>query len=164
MRCARQALRTICRGGIVLGAVVGMMHADSVFAHVETGGATSRPQAARAHTPLQVNQTAQIDGLDPGRPAQTLAGTFDNRNPAPVRVATVRVSIDSVSKAPGAAEGPCDAGDFTLGHRTMRVGADVPRGRGTGAWSGATIAFANRAGVDQNACMGAAVTLRYTVA
>jgi hypothetical protein len=147
----------------VLGAVVGMMHADSVFAYVETGGATSGPQVVRAHVPLQVDQTSRLDGLGPGRPARTLAGTFDNRNPAPVRVATVRVSIDAVTKAPGAAEGSCDAGDFTLGHRTMRVDADVPRGRGTGAWSGATIAFADRAGVDQSACMGAAVTLRYTV-
>ena len=68
-----------------------------------------------------------------------------------------------MSKAPGAAAGTCDAGDFTLAHRTMTVGADVPSGAGTGAWTGATIAFNNKPGVDQNACQGATVKLRYTI-
>ena len=38
---ARSSLQAIIRGGIVLGAIVGMMQADAVFAYVQTGGAGS---------------------------------------------------------------------------------------------------------------------------
>ena len=69
-----------------------------------------------------------------------------------------------MDKAPAAAAGTCDASDFDLSRRTMPVHADVPAGTGTGHWSGATIAFHNKPGVNQNACMGAKVTLRYTTA
>jgi hypothetical protein len=72
------------------------------------------------------------------------------------------VSIASVSKARDAAAGTCDSSDFTLAHSAITVGADVPSGRRTGAWSGATIEFNNKPGVDQNSCMGAAVKLHYS--
>ena len=161
---ARRTLKAICRSGIVLGAVIGMMHADSVLAYVGTGSAgAGSGQVAVARTPLRVNQTAALQAVAPGRPAQTLSGDFDNRNAGPVRVGTVTASIAAVTKAPGAAAGTCDAGDFTLARRAMRVGADVPEGHGTGAWAGATIQFHDKPGVDQNACMGATVKLRYTI-
>ena len=117
---------------------------------------------AAKQTPLRVNQTATLAAVAPGRPAQTLSGDFDNRNAGPVHVATVRVSIAAVSKAPRAAAGTCDSSDFTLAHSAVKVGADVPSGRRAGAWSGATIAFNEKPGVDQNSCMGATVRLGYT--
>jgi hypothetical protein len=164
MHRSRPLLRLISRAGIVLGVVAGMAHADAVSAYMRTGG-TSTQQVARTHarTALGVNQTTRLTGLAPGQPAQTLGGDFDNRNGAPVHVATVSVSIASVAKAPGAAAGTCDASDFALAHRLMTVRADVPSGRGTGAWSGATLSFRNKPGANQNACMGAAVKLRYTL-
>jgi hypothetical protein len=158
----RSSLKAIVRGGIVLGAVVGMMQADAVFAYVQTGG-VGTGQVAVAHTPLRVNQDTDMQPVGPGQRAQTLGGDFDNRNARAIHVGTVRASIGSVSKAPGAAAGTCDASDFTLADRTMTVGADVPSGAGTGAWTGATIEFNNRPGVDQNACQGATVKLRYTI-
>ena len=159
---SRSSLKAIVRGGIVLGAVVGMMQADAVFAYVQTGGAGTG-QVAVAHTPLRVNQDTDLQPMGPGQAAQTLSGDFDNRNASAVHVGTVRASIGAVTKAPGAAAGTCDAGDFTLSHRTMTVGADVPSGAGIGTWTGATIAFDNQPGVDQNACQGATVKLRYTI-
>lgn len=162
MRRAHSSLKAIVRGGIVLGAVVGMMQADAVFAYVQTGG-TGTGQVAETHAPLRVNQDTSLAPLAPGQPAQTLSGDFDNRNSRAIHVGTVRASIAAVSKAPGAAAGTCDAGDFTLANRTMTVGANVPSGPGTGAWSGATIAFDNKQGVDQNACQGATVKMRYTI-
>ena len=54
------------------------------------------------------------------------------------------------------------ASDFTLKHRTIAVAADVPSGRQTGSWTGGTVAFNNKPGIDQNACQGATVKLRYT--
>ena len=159
---ARSSLKAIIRGGIVLGAIVGMMQADAVFAYVQTGGAGSG-EVAVSHTPLRVNQDTDMQPVAPGQPAQTLSGDFDNRNARAVHVGTVRASIGAVTKAADAAAGTCDASDFTLADGTMTVGADVPSGAGTGAWTGATIAFRNKPGVDQNACQGATVKLSYTI-
>jgi hypothetical protein len=153
-------LKTICRGALFLGLLVGSTHADVAAAYWQSGGTTTGD--AVVTTPLRVNQTADLVPAAPGTPAQTLSGTFDNRNGQPVHVSTVVVSIASVGKAPGAAPGTCDASDFTLTHRAITVAADVPSGRGTGAWRGGSIAFHNKPGVDQNACQGATVKLGYT--
>jgi hypothetical protein len=155
-RIAKTAFRTV----LFLGLLLGASHVDVAAAYLQSGGtSTGSVQVTR---PLGVIQTAHLASVGPGTPAQTLSGTFDNRNGEPVRVATVRVSIAKVIKAPGAAAGTCDASDFTLTHRTIAVGADVPDGRGTGSWTGGRFAFHNKPGVNQNACQGATVKLRYT--
>jgi hypothetical protein len=159
---ARSSLKAIIRGGVVLGAIVGMMQADAVFAFVQTGGAGSG-EVAVSHTQLRVNLDTDMRPVSPGQPAQTLSGDFDNRNARAIHVGAVRASIGAVTKAADAAAGTCDASDFTLADRTMTVGADVPSGAGAGAWSGATIEFRDKPGVDQNACQGATVKLSYTI-
>jgi hypothetical protein len=161
----RSLAKVLCRGALFLGLLIGMMHTDVALAYWNTGGTgTGTAKVAQSYKPLRINQTAQLAPVASGQAAQTLSGDFDNLNGDAVPVKTVRVSIAAVAKAPGAAAGTCDAGDFTLGHRVMTVGADVPSGRQTGRWSGATIAFNNKPGVNQNGCMGATVKLGYTTA
>jgi hypothetical protein len=160
MSGSKSIVRTICRGTLFLGLLVGSTHADVAAAFWQSGG--TKTGEAQVTKPLSVNQTADLGPVSPGVPAQTLGGTFDNINGRPVRVSTVRVSIAKVLKAPGAAAGRCDATDFVLEHRTIAVNADVPSGRGTGRWTGGTVAFNNKPGIDQNACQGATVKLRYT--
>ena len=63
---ARSSLKAILRGGIVLGAIVGMMQADAVFAYVQTGG-VGTGQVAVAHTPLRVNQDTDMQPVGPGQ-------------------------------------------------------------------------------------------------
>jgi hypothetical protein len=154
--------KTICRAALFIGLLVGSTHADIATAYWQSGG-TSTGDAHLAQ-PLTVNQTADLGPVNPGAPAQTLSGTFDNRNGHAIHVASIRVSIAKVIKARGAAAGSCDASDFTLTQRTIAVAADVPDGRGTGNWSGGAVAFNNKPGIDQNACQGATVKLRYTIA
>jgi hypothetical protein len=154
--------KTICRGALFLALLVASSHVDVAAAYWQSGG-TSTGDAYVAH-PLSVIQTADLGSVSPGTPAQTLSGTFDNRNGRAVHVSSIRVSIAKVIKARGAAAGSCDASDFKLTHRTIDVAADVPAGRGTGSWSGGTVAFNNKPGIDQNACQGATVKLRYTTA
>ena len=151
--------RTICRGALFLGLLVGSTQADVAAAYWQSGGTAGDAQVIK---PLSVNQTADLTSVSPGVPAQTLSGTFENLNGQPVHVKTVRVSIAKVMKASRAAAGTCDATDFKLQHRTIAVDADVPSGRGTGSWTGGTVAFNNKPGVDQNACQGATVKLGYT--
>jgi hypothetical protein len=163
MSARHPILKVLSRGALFVALLVGTTHTDVALAYWNTGGTgIGTAQVAEAHKPLQVNQTAQLAAVAPGQPVQTLSGDFDNRNADAVPVRTVRVSIASVDEAPGAEAGTCDASDFNLSHRTMTVHSDVPSGNGTGRWSGATIAFNNKPGVDQNPCMGAKVTLRYT--
>lgn len=160
MSGTKSIAKTICRGTLFLGLLVGSTHADVAAAYWQSGGtATGEAQVIK---PLSVNQTADLASVSPGVPAQTLSGTFENLNGQPVHVSTVRVSIAKVTKAAGAAAGRCDSSDFTLEHRTIAVDADVPSGRGTGSWTGGTVAFNNKPGVDQNACQGATVKLGYT--
>jgi hypothetical protein len=162
MSGTKSILKTVCRGTLFLGLLFGSTHADVAAAYWQSGGtATGEAQLIK---PLSVNQTADLASVSPGVPAQTLSGTFNNLNGQPVHVRTVRVSIAAVTKAPGAAAGRCDASDFQLAHRTITVAADVPSGRGTGSWTGGTVAFNNKPGVDQNACQGATVKLGYTTA
>jgi hypothetical protein len=158
-------VKVISRGVLFVALLVGTTHTDVALAYWNSGGTgTGTAQVAEGHKALRVNQTAQLAAVAPGQPVQTLSGDFDNRNAGAVPVRTVNVSVASVDKAPAASAGTCDATDFDLSQRTMPVHSDVPAGNGTGHWSGATIAFHNKPGVNQNACMGAKVTLRYTTA
>jgi len=159
MSGTKSITKTLCRGALFLGLLAGSTHADVAAAYFQSGGTSTGD--AQVSKPLSVNQ-AGLAAVSPGAPAQTLSGTFDNINGHAVHVATLRVSIAKVIKAPGAAAGSCDASDFKLTHRTIAVNADVPSGHGTGSWTGGSVAFNNKPGVDQNACQGATVKLGYT--
>ncbi len=75
-------------------------------------------------------------------------------------VASVTASISSVTDANGDPI-DCDSSDYTLAGAVMTVGVEIPSGNAQGAWSGATLAFNNKAS-DQDACKGAVVHLAYS--
>jgi hypothetical protein len=152
------------RGLLVLGVVVTLAVAGAALAFWTGGGSGSGSGAAAgAQTPLTANQTTVLTPMYPGDSAQTISGNFDNPNAGPIHVGTVTVSIDSVTKAVGAPAGTCDATDFTLANTAMNVNAEVPAGSGTGAFTGATIRFNDKA-TSQDACKGATVSLAYVIA
>lgn len=123
-----------------------------------TGSATTGTNAA-----ITAVQTSTVTGLVPGGAPQTLAGNFNNGNTSPTWVTSVTASISSVTKAVGAPSGTCDATDYTLTGATMAVGAEIASGTGKGAWTGATIAFNDKASTLQDGCKGATVNLTYTI-
>lgn len=110
---------------------------------------------------VTVNQTTTITDLAPGVAPQALSGDFSNPNDGPVYITSVTASISSVVKAAGAPAGTCDATDYTLADATMPVAAEVAPGDAQGSWTGATIAFNNKATTNQDACKGATVNLAY---
>jgi hypothetical protein len=142
-------------GGLVLVGGV-------AFAYWTQGGTGSGSASTGGTTPITVNQKSSIAGLAPGVGPKTLSGDFDNPNSGPVYVTSVTASISSVVKAAGAPAGTCDATDYTLSNATMAVGAEVPAGTAQGSWTGATLEFNNKSGVNQDACKGATVNLAYT--
>jgi hypothetical protein len=147
---------------MVAGAALLVAGSGVAYAFWTAGGTGGGTATAGQSTGITVNQSTVVAPMAPGVAAQTLSGTFTNTNTAPVYVATVTASITSVTKAVGAAAGPCTAGDYTLADAAMTVNAQVPVGTG-GAWTGASIAFANDVAANQDGCQGATVNLTYTV-
>jgi hypothetical protein len=133
----------------------------AAFAWWTAGGSGTGSATTGNVSALTVVQTSTISGLAPGLQAQTLSGNFNNPNSGPVYVASVTASIASVTDAGGNAITGCDATDYTLASATMTVGAEVSSGNAKGAWTGATLAFNNKAS-NQDACKAAVVHLAYS--
>lgn len=147
----------------VITAVLMLVGGGIAFAYwTQGGGGTGTAATGTTTDDLVVNQTSVVTDLRPGATAQTLSGDFDNSNNEPVYVYSVTAAIDSVTKAVGAPAGTCDATDYTLADTVMVVDAQIPSGTAQGAWTGATIAFNNKA-TNQDACKGATVNLAYTI-
>lgn len=134
----------------------------ATYAYWTAGGSGSGSASTGTSTGVTAVQTSVVSGLAPGGTAQTLTGNFTNTNTGPVWVTSVVASIASVTKAGGAPTGTCDSTDYTLSNATMTVNAQVPAGTAQGAWTGATLAFNNKATV-QDACKNATVTISYAV-
>jgi len=163
-RAVKRRLRATRVAALAAVVVVLVVVGGAAFAWWTAGGTGSgSASTASSLTGLTVVQTSTISGLAPGGSAQTLSGNFDNSNAGPVYVTSVTASISSVTKAGGAPAGTCDATDYTLANATMTVGAEVIAGTGKGSWTGATLAFNNKAASNQDACKGATVNLSYSV-
>ncbi len=156
MNASRRKVTAIIVSTAALLAIGGGAYAYWTLSGSGTGSATTGTVSGS----ITVNQTSVITDLRPGGSPQTLSGDFDNSDSSPVYVTSVTVSIDSVVTSP--VGGSCDATDYTLAGATMAVGAEIPSGTNQGSWSGATIAFDNKAGVNQDDCQGATVNLAYT--
>lgn len=109
---------------------------------------------------LTIVQTSTMAGLAPGIAPMDITGTVTNRGTESTFVTTVTVGIFAVTKAAGAADGPCDATDFVLLDVDMPVGQTLTPGQGFD-FSGAKIGFSNKRTVNQDACRHSVVTLHY---
>lgn len=159
---SRSQARRRRHAAIAAVSVVLLAGGGTAFAFWSTTGTGTGSGATGTNAPIVIVQTSTISNLRPGGAAQTLSGNFTNGNDSPTYVTSVTASIASVTKAVGASDGICDATDYTLTTIPMAVGAEVPMGAAQGAWTGATVSFNNKAGVNQNACKGATVTFAYT--
>ena len=152
--------KTICRGALFLGLLVGSTHADVAAAYWQSGGtATGDAQVIK---PLSVNQTADLGAGQPRRPRPD-AQRHVRQPQRPARPRLDRPRLDRQGhQGPRRRRRHLRRLRLHARHRTIAVAADVPSGRGTGSWTGGTVAFNNKPGVDQNACQGATVKLGYT--
>lgn len=139
---------------VLAGTVVLVAGAGVAFAYWTNSGSGTGTAATGSNSPITVNQTTTVTGLAPGLPAQSLAGNFDNSNASPVYVAAVTATV-SGTDTPG-----CGPTDYTIAG-TAPVAAQVPAGTAVGAWTGLTIQFNNKAGVNQDACKNAEVAIAY---
>lgn len=151
------------RALVVLGVIAALVVAGGAIAYWTAGGSgTGTASTASPTSQLTVNQTSTLTAMYPGDSPQTLSGTFDNPTGNLVRVNTVTASIASITQAPSAV-GSCTASDYTLSNAAVTVNSEIPTGTGKGSWSGATIQFNDKPGVNQDGCKGATVNLSYAI-
>lgn len=151
------------RSFVVLGVIAALVVAGGAIAYWTAGGSgTGTASTANPTSQLAVNQTSTLTAMYPGDSAQTLSGNFDNPTGNLVRVNKVTASIASITQDP-AAVGSCTASDYTLSNAAMTVNAEIPNGTAQGSWSGATIQFNDKPGVNQDGCKGATVNLSYAI-
>jgi hypothetical protein len=148
---------------IIVGVLVVLVGAGAAFAYWTAGGSGTGTAATGTNVAITAVQTSTVTAMAPGDTAQSLNGTFTNTNTSPVYVATVTASISSVVKDGAAVAGVCDATDYTLAGAVMTVNAEAAVDDST-TWTGATIKFNNKAGVNQDACKNATVNLAYAIA
>jgi hypothetical protein len=143
---------------IAITAALLLAGTGTAVAYWTAGGSGTGTASAGSNVPITAVQTSVLTGVAPGVAAQTLSGNFTNTNASTVYVATVTAAISSITGAAGV----CDATDFTLSNAVMTVAASIPAGAAQGAWTGATLAFNNKA-TNQDGCKNATVHIGYTV-
>jgi hypothetical protein len=139
--------------------VIGMAGATSARAAASDCGSSSPTPTPTPGSVFSITQTSSIADLAPGVAAATIAGTSTNNGDDSVFLRRVEVRINSVTKAPHAAAGSCDASDYVVLNPQMPVNQSVPP-QGSVKFTGATIGFNDRSS-NQDACKGATVRLTY---
>jgi len=133
--------------------------AGVAFAYWTSDGEGSGTGATGEGLGVTINQTSTVSAMGPGVAPQDLSGDFDNPGPSTTHVTTVTASIAGIT---GAGAGGCEADDYVIDGAAMTVtGNPIAVGEAVGAWGGATIAFVNESGENQDGCKGATVELAY---
>lgn len=148
---------------IAIAAAIIVFATVGAYAYWTSDGAGDGTAATGTSTSLVVVQTSTITGMGPGIAAQTLSGNFDNSSGGPSYVGSVTVGIADITDSAGTSLAGCTVADYTITGSPMAVNAEVPDGDAQGAWSGATIVFANDPARNQDACQGATVELTYAI-
>ncbi|WP_375386417.1 hypothetical protein [uncultured Microbacterium sp.] len=153
---------------VILFAAVVAGTGGTVAAQAASGSAVEAAQACPpdqqggggdADGGLTIIQTSVNTGIKPGAAPTMLAGEITNHGTTSTFVAEVTVSIDSVTKAPDAVEGQCDAADYVLTYASMPVARTLDP-EGSVQFSGAQLSLSDTA-ANQDACKYATVHLRY---
>jgi hypothetical protein len=114
-----------------------------------------------AHNTMTITQTSVLTGLAPNVAPAAITGVVTNHSSDSTYVTAITVSIETVTTRFGTI-GVCTAADFLLLAPRMPVGETL-QGGGSASFGGASIGF-NETSVNQDACKGATVTLRYLAA
>jgi hypothetical protein len=164
---------------VLIGIGVAVVGGGIAFAYFTNVGSGTGGATAGSNNPVTVNQVGTLAGIAPGV-SVALAGTFTNPNPGPVQIKSVTATLapGAITKAAGAV-GTCDVSDFQIVNTATPAvpptqtattltgpdpGVQVASGSNVGAWSGLTLQFNNKTGVNQDGCKGAGVVITYTAA
>ena len=138
---------------LVIMAAAGATLTTAAPAQAATGCETYGPDS------LRITQTSVLAGLRPGADPLTITGTVTNDSDDDTYITAVSVTMTSVTKARHAAAGTCDVSDYVLADSHMPVGEALGPHESL-SFTGATLGFSNKS-VNQDACKGATIRLRY---
>lgn len=154
--------RTAAAGVFVVllsgGLTSGMADTSSARAAAPDCSAAPSPSAGNS---LTITQTSTMSQLAPALAPAAITGLVVNTGSDSTYITAIAVSIVSVTKSPGAGAGAgiCDASDYVLRDVTMPVDRMLEPG-GSATFDGASIGFRDKS-INQDACQGAAIGLRY---
>lgn len=152
--------RTAAAGVFVVllsgGLTSGMADTSSARAAAPDCSAAPSPSAGNS---LTITQTSTMSQLAPALAPAAITGLVVNTGSDSTYITAIVVSIVSVTKSPGAGAGICDASDYVLRDVTMPVDRMLEPG-GSATFDGASIGFRDKS-INQDACQGAAIGLRY---
>jgi LPXTG-motif cell wall-anchored protein len=151
-------------GPVVLLALLIMAAAYATLSGAPAQAASAGCESSRSDGPdsLSITQTSVLAGLRPQAGPLTITGRVTNDSDDDTYITAVSVTMTSVIKAPHATAGTCDVSDYVLADRSMPVGEALGPHESL-TFSGATIGFSNKS-VNQDACKGATIQLRYVSA
>jgi hypothetical protein len=170
---------------ILAGIGVAVVGGGIAFAYFTNVGAGSGNAGTGSNNPVVVKQTSTVAAMAPGISPQALSGNFDNPNPGPVFIKSVKAEVTGVAMVGTPATPACTVTDFVIAGGTQGAttqigttvdvratptgpagtgaGIEIPAGTAQGAWSGLTLQLLNKA-TNQDACKGSTVTITYTAA
>ena len=146
---------------IVAGIIAASLMGGSALAYWTTTGSGTGSAAVGTSTAVTVSQLGSITAMTPGSAAQSIDFRINNPAATSQTIASVVISITSVTDALNVAAVGCSSADFTLVQPTATYG-DLTNGDhdyvGTG--SGATLAMKNTAS-NQDGCKNKIVHLAF---
>jgi hypothetical protein len=161
---------SITRKKVAVAGTLAVLGVGSIVAYAywtSSGTGVGSASTTTAASTVQILPMSTNNGMAPVVAALAITGTIQNTNAsggqnAFVHQITVTVSGVTETSAELAANTgyTCSAVDYTITGSPMTVDQDLTPGQ-TVSFSGASIAFNDLSGVDQDACQGASVALAY---
>jgi hypothetical protein len=133
--------------------------ASAAFAYWTTSGTGTGLATAGTSTAVDVDQVGSVTNLYPGSPAQPVDFKITNTTANNQYIASVAVSVASVSGVNIDATHPCTPGDFTV-VQPNPIATDLTPGAHTYSASGATLSL-NNTGANQDGCKLATAHLAF---
>jgi hypothetical protein len=143
----------------VLTTIALLVVAASAYAYWSTIGSGSGSATTGTSSSVTIAQTNTVSGLYPGGPAQDVEYKITNPASGNQYVATVAVSISSVTKAGTPATG-CTAADFTL-TQPAAIAQDLPSGDTAFTGTKAAKLQMKNTATNQDGCKGVTVNLAF---
>lgn len=152
------------RGAAVAAALLVLLGATGAVAlqgvHAPAQAVASSGCSSAGDNRLSVTQTSSMEGLAPGVAPAAITGLLVNHSDESTYVGAVDVAITGVTPRSGSVAGACGTSDYRLIGSRMQVDRRLGPGR-SAPFAGASIGF-NNMDVNQDACQGASIQLRYT--
>jgi hypothetical protein len=132
------------------------------FVEYSTAAGTGCGLGATFNIPAVEFNVSTASGLYPGGPALPINFSVTNPGSIPAALNTVTIAITTITNQHGTSGGACDPAWFTVTQPTVINGSVAAGATWDDTSSGASIQLNNSSTIDEDACQGATVNLKFT--